>query len=161
MALSIPELAARFGFRTDQGRVDAKTWRQGTLVLATPLAILIVIWLLWAPFSRSEAESAAASVWEMLAAYLYLLFYGSAVLLIAISHYNLSAKRWRDRGWRFPGALAGLLPLLALFTGGAHLVQPRVAEVMSYWYVVIIDAALIAVVAWNAAELGYLKGEPK
>src|SRR5919197_6139936 len=128
MAAPIPELAARFGFRTDQGCIDAKIWRQGTLVLAVPLVILVLIWLFWAPFARPEAESATASVWEMLAAYLYLLCYGFAVLLIAISHYNLSTKRWRDRGWRFPGALAGLLPLLALFSGGAHLVQPRGAR---------------------------------
>lgn len=91
----------------------------------------------------------------MLAAYLYLLVYGFAVLLIAISHYNLSAKRWRDRRWRFPGALAALLPLFALFSGAAHAVQPRVADVMSYWYVVIVDAALVAIIAWNAVELGF------
>jgi uncharacterized membrane protein YhaH (DUF805 family) len=156
MAAQLPELAARFGFRTDQGRIDAKTWRQGTLLLAVPLIILSVIWFLLAPFARADLESSRFLGWETFAAYLYLLFYGFAILLIAISHYNLSAKRWRDRGWRYPGALAGLLPLAALLSGAAHLVQPRVAEVMPYWYVIILDAGLAAVIAWNAAELGCL-----
>jgi uncharacterized membrane protein YhaH (DUF805 family) len=160
MAGSKPEPAGRFGFRTDQGRIDAKTWRQGTLLLAGPLAILTLTWLLWAPFARPDVESAALSTGEILAADIYLLFYGIVVLLIAISHYNLSAKRWRDRGWRFPGALAGLLPMLALFSGAAHLVQPRVAEVMPYWHVVIVDAALGAIIAWNAVELGCRAGRP-
>jgi uncharacterized membrane protein YhaH (DUF805 family) len=158
MAAPLAELAARFGFRTDQGRIDAKTWLQGTLFLALPLAVLTLIWFLWAPFTRPDIEESALSAWETLAAYIYVLFYGFAVLLIAISHYNLSVKRWRGRGWRFPGALAALLPLFALFSGAAHLAQPRLAEVMPYWYVVIIDAALVAIIAWNAVELGWLGG---
>jgi uncharacterized membrane protein YhaH (DUF805 family) len=161
MAASPVELAARFGFRTDQGRIDAKTWLQGTLFLALPLAVLTLIWFLWAPFTRPDTESSGLSPWETLAAYVYVLFYGFAVLLIAISHYNLSVKRWRDRGWRFSGALAALLPLFALFSGAAHLAQPRLAEVMPYWYIVIIDAALIAIITWNAVELGYLGDHAK
>jgi uncharacterized membrane protein YhaH (DUF805 family) len=158
MAASLPQLAARFGFRTDQGRIDAKTWRQGTLVLAVPLAVLTLIWFLLSPFAHVELGSSSLLGLEIFAAYLYLLLYGFAVLLIAISHYNLSAKRWRDRGWRYPGALAGLLPLAALCSGAAHLVQPRVADVMPYWQVLGADAALLAIVAWNAVELGWLGG---
>ena len=156
MAASLLELATRFGFRTDQGRIDAKTWRQGTLFLAVPLAIFTAIWFLLSPFAHAELGSSPLLGWETFAAYVYLLFYGFTVLLIAISHYNLSAKRWRERGWRFPGAMAGLLPLLALLSGAAHLVQPRVADVMSYWYVVLIDAGLGAIIFWNAIELGWL-----
>lgn len=156
MTASMPRGGTRFGFRTDEGQIDAKTWRHGTLFLAVPLAALVLIWRLWAPLARAEIEGATISPWETFAAYLYLIIFGFAVLLIAISHYNLSIKRWRDRGWRFPGALAGLLPLFALFSGAAHLVQPRVADVMPYWYVIAVDAALAAISAWNLVELGCL-----
>ena len=32
MAASIAEFTGRFGFRTDQGRIDARTWWQGTRI---------------------------------------------------------------------------------------------------------------------------------
>jgi uncharacterized membrane protein YhaH (DUF805 family) len=153
--------AARFGFRTDQGLIDAKTWRQGSVLLAVPLAVLTFIWLLWAPFVRPLAEAGPPSYPEALAAYGFLLIYGFAVLFGAIAHYNLSVKRWRDRGWTFPEATAALLPLSALFSGAAHLVQPRVADVMPYWHVLLMDLALAAVIAWNAVELGWLGGRSK
>ena len=38
MPAFVAKFAGRFGFRTDQGRIDAKTWRQGTLFLIVPLA---------------------------------------------------------------------------------------------------------------------------
>ncbi|MDQ6703664.1 MAG: hypothetical protein M3Z96_11485 [Pseudomonadota bacterium] len=152
MAASVAELAARFGFRTDQGRIDAKTWRQGTAFLSAPLAVLTLIWFLLAPFAHRDLATTPFLAWTTLAAFVYLLFYAFAVLLIAICHYNLSAKRWRDRGW--PGALAGLLPLFALFSGAAHWLQPRVAEVMPYGYVAALDAALVAIIVWNVVELG-------
>lgn len=156
MALSIAALIARFGFRTDEGKIDARTWRQGTLFLLLPLAILTLIWQPLSSFAHAELGTSPLRGFETFGAYVYLLFYGFAVLLIAISHYNLSAKRWRDRGWRFPGAMAALLPLAALLCGAAHLVQPRVADVMPYGYVAAIDAALMAIILWNAIELGSL-----
>jgi hypothetical protein len=53
------------------------------------------------------------------------------------------------------GALAGLLPLAALVSGAVHWLQPRVAEVMPYWYVAGADAILVAITAWNVVELGF------
>jgi uncharacterized membrane protein YhaH (DUF805 family) len=75
------------------------------------------------------------------------------VLLIAICHYNLSAKRWRDRGR--PPALAGLLPFLTLMTGAAYWLQPRIADSMSFAYVLGIDVVLVAIIIWNIVELGF------
>lgn len=152
-----PELQ-RFGFRTDKGLIDAMTWRQGTLFLTGLLGVLTAIWLYVEPFTHRDLATTPFFSWKTFGAFVYLLFYAFAVLLIAISHYNLSAKRWRDRGWRFPGALAGLLPLLALLSGVAHWLQPRVPDVMPYGYALIADAALAAVMAWNVVELGFLRG---
>jgi uncharacterized membrane protein YhaH (DUF805 family) len=155
MAASLSKFAGRFEFRTDQGRIDAKTWRQGTVLLGVLLAVLTMVWLLLSPLTRHDLAHSPFLAFGTITAFVYLLFYAFAVLLIAICHYNLSAKRWRDRGW--PGALAGLLPLAALLSGAAHWLQPRVAEVLPYWSVVGVDAALVAIAAWNVVELGFLQ----
>jgi uncharacterized membrane protein YhaH (DUF805 family) len=157
MAESLAERARRFGFRTDQGRIDAKTWWQGTAILGVPLAVLTLIWFLLAPYAHRDLASTPFLAWRTIAAFVYLLFYAFAILLIAICHYNLSTKRWRDRGWPYPGALAGLLPLAALVSGAAHWLQPRVADVLPYWYVAGVDATLVAIVAWNVVELGFFE----
>jgi uncharacterized membrane protein YhaH (DUF805 family) len=157
MAASFAQFAGRFGFRTDQGRIDAKTWRQGSAFLCVLLAVLTLVWFLLAPFAHRDLASTPFLAWGTVAAFVYLMFYAFAILLIAICHYNLSAKRWRDRGWRFPGALAGLLPLCALLSGAVHWLQPRVAEVIPYWYVAGVDAALVAIIAWNVLELGFFE----
>lgn len=155
MASLFAAYTGRFGFRTDQGRIDARTWRQGTLFLGVPLAVLTLIWWLVAPLTRHDLARMPFLAWGTVAAFVYLLIYAFAVLLIAICHYNLSAKRWRDRGWRFPGALAGLLPLAALISGAVHWLQPQAAEVISSWYVTGADAALTAILIWNGVELGF------
>ena len=82
--------------------------------------------------------------------------YALAIFLIAISHYNLSAKRFRDRGK--PAELAGLLPFVALMTGAAHWLQPRVADVMGRGWTVGIDITLLALAVWLVIELGILQG---
>jgi uncharacterized membrane protein YhaH (DUF805 family) len=157
MAASLAQFAGRFGFRTDQGRIDAMTWRQGSAFLCVLLAVLTLVWFLLAPFAHRDLASTPFLAWGTVAAFVYLMFYAFAILLIAICHYNLSAKRWRDRGWRGPGALAGLLPLCALLSGAVHWLQPRVADVLPYWYVAGVDAALLAIIVWNVLELGFFE----
>jgi uncharacterized membrane protein YhaH (DUF805 family) len=156
MPAFVAKFAGRFGFRTDQGRIDAKTWRQGTLFLIVPLAATTIIWFFLAPYTHHDLATTPFLAWRTLAAFVYLVCYAFAILLAAICYYNLSAKRWRDRGWRFPGALAGLLPLSALASGAAHWLQPRVADVMPYWHVAVLDTLLAAIIIWNMVELGFL-----
>jgi uncharacterized membrane protein YhaH (DUF805 family) len=153
MAQLLAAERARFLFRTDQGVINAKTWRQGTALLGAILVLLTAIWLVVAPFTQRDLAATPFFAWATIAAFVYLLLYAFAILLIAISHYNLSAKRWRDRGR--PAGLAGLLPFFALLSGAAHWLQPRVAETMSYWYVAGLDALLVAIIIWNVAELGF------
>lgn len=156
MQASVATFAGRFGFRTDQGRIDAKTWRQGTLFLGGPLAMLTLLWDFVSPYTHHDLATTPFLAWGTIAAFVYLVCYAFAILLAAICYYNLSAKRWRDRGWRFPGALAGLLPLAALASGAAHWLQPRVADVMPYWHVAVLDTLLAAIIIWNMVELGFL-----
>ncbi len=150
-ALSV-DGGARFLFRTDQGRIDAPTWRRGTALLLAILVALTAIWIPLEPLTHRDLATSPFFAWATIAAFAYLVLYAFAILLIAVCHYNLSAKRWRDRGW--PGALAGLLPLFALFSGAAHWLQPRVSEDIPYWYVAGVDALLVAVILWNIVELG-------
>ena len=152
MDAGLPESGARFLYRTDQGRIDAKTWVRGTLMLGAILGVLTAIWVFLSPYAEHDLDKTPLFAWRTFAAYVYLMFYAFAVILIAICHYNLSAKRWRDRGW--PSSLAGLLPLSALLAGAAHWLQPRVAEVMPFWYVAAVDVLLVAVIVWNVVELG-------
>jgi len=65
----------------------------------------------------------------------------------------------RTRELRKDGRLVKLqdLPvkLLALLAGAAHFLQPRVAEVMSRWYVWGVDALFVAAALWTIYELGW------
>lgn len=147
-----------FLFRSDAGEIDAKTWAQGTAVLCALLAVLTAIWLWLAPNAVHDLNvTPFFAVWTFIA-YAYLLLYAFAVLLIAISYYNLSAKRWRARGW--PPALAGLLPLFALLAGAAHWLQPRMAEDIYSWQVAVLDLALAGIILWNLVELGLRPFKP-
>ncbi len=143
---------ATFLFRTDAGRIDRETWWRGTALLAVPLVVMTAIWFWLEPQAQHDLGTAPLLAAGPLIAYTYLIVYAFAVVLIAISFYNLSAKRWRDRGK--PGSLAGLIPFLALLSGAAHWLQPRVASDMPYAYVVAVDVLLGAAVIWTLVELG-------
>jgi cytochrome b561 len=145
---------ARFGFRTDEGLADARTWREGVALLGVILAVLTAIWLLLEPNAHRELQpDSPLFEWATFLTFVYLLLYAFAVLFIGISLYNLSAKRLRARN--LPTGLAGLVPLAALFSGAAHWLQPRVVEYLSYWYVVGVDALLVAALVWTVWELGF------
>jgi uncharacterized membrane protein YhaH (DUF805 family) len=150
------DLAAKkslfFLYRADAGEIDAKTWIQGTLMLGGLLAVLTAGWIVLSPYAYHDLNVTPFFAVNTFIAYLYLLFYAFAVLLIAISHYNLSAKRWRARGW--PSSLAGLLPLLALFAAAAQWLQPRAPLDIASWQVAGIDILLAGVIVWNIVELG-------
>lgn len=147
------ESGFHFLFRSDQGRIGRTTWWRGSACLGAALALLTGIWIYLSPSAHRDLGTTPFLAWWTLATYVYLLFYAFAVLLIAICHYNLSAKRWRDRGR--PAPLAGLLPLAALVSGAAHWLQPRVAQFIPYWYVVGTDVLLGAIVLWTIVELGF------
>jgi cytochrome b561 len=154
MAGAASAYLARFGFRSDEGLIDARTWREGAGLLAAIFAVLTAIWLLLEPNAHRELQpDSPLFQWATFLTFVYLLLYAFAVLFIGISLYNLSAKRLRARN--LPTGLAGLVPLAALFSGAAHWLQPRVGEYLSYWYVAGIDALLVAALVWTVWELGF------
>jgi hypothetical protein len=144
-----------FLYRTDEGRIDRATWRSGALGLLAALIPATLIWLLLEPHTDHDLATSPLWVPEIAAAYAYLIFYAFVVILIAASFVNLSAKRFRALGRSTPLALAGLVPLAALFAGAAHFFQPRLADVFPRWSVYPFDVALIGVVAWTLYELAW------
>jgi hypothetical protein len=151
----LPERARlRFLYREEAGRLDRAEWRAGAVLLAMILAPLTVLWFALLPYTDHDLAKQPFFVPMTALAYSYLMLYAIAALLVAISFVNLSAKRFRESGWPTPVGLASLVPLLALFAGAAHWLQPRVAEVFPAWCVWPFDAALIVAAVWTAWELG-------
>lgn len=145
----------RFLYRTEQGRIDRATWLKGAGALAAVIAPFFLIWLALSPYTEHDLAKDPFFVPMTAVAYSFVLVYAFAILLVAVCYVNLSAKRFRDLGWEWPVALAGLAPLVALIDGATRWLQPRVAEVMPIYWVWGVDAALIGVIAWSVYELGF------
>jgi hypothetical protein len=144
-----------FLYRTDQGEIDRATWRSGALGLLAVVIPATIIWLLLEPYTYHDLATTPLWAPQIAAAYAYLIFYTFIVILVAASFVNLSAKRFRARGLAAPLALAGLVPLAALFAGAAHFFQPRLAEVIPRWSVYPFDIALAGVAIWTLYELAW------
>jgi uncharacterized membrane protein YhaH (DUF805 family) len=143
-----------FLFRTEAGRIDRADWRLGVALLAAPLVVLtLAMWALL-PYTYHDLATMPLFVWQTMIAYFYLCLYALAVLVIAASFVNLSAKRFRALGRPAPVGLAALPPLAALLAASAHFVQPHVADAMPRWQVSIFDVIFAAVALWSAYELG-------
>lgn len=156
MAQADGSASTGFGFlyRTEAGRIGRAVWWRGVVSLAVPLAVLTGIWLALAPYTRRELTKGSGLIEPAaLAAYAYLLFYAFAVIFIAISFYNLSAKRFRDRSR--PAAFAGLVPVLAFFAGAAHWFVPQSEGGFPYGIALALDGLLVAAVAYTVWELGF------
>lgn len=142
-----------FLFRRDEGVVEQPVWWAGVAALALPLGLMSLVWALIGGAAHREFTPTMQLFDARTGfAYLYLLVFAAAILLIAISYYNLSAKRLRAR--HLPPGLAGLLPLAALLTGAMHWMAPRIGDALPGWSVLAVDLAMLAVVAWNVWELG-------
>ena len=87
----------RFLYRTDQGRIDRATWRRGAGALVAVLLPLTLIWFALAPYSVHDLATTPFFAPMTILAYVYVIFYAFAVMLIVVSFINLSAKRCRDR----------------------------------------------------------------
>lgn len=142
----------RFLFRTDEGTIGRGEWRRGAAILAVALAAFAAGWRFLAPYANRGLDQRGFIDPLTIVTYVYLIVYAFAAILIAVCYVNLSAKRLRARGLA-PG-LGGLLPLAALFAGAAHWLQPRVADTMPFWIVVLCDLALVGALAWSILELG-------
>ena len=158
MAGLFTSASLRYLYRNDQGTLSRAAWWSGLVPLASLLVVMTVIWQLLAPWGQRGLDERAFLDPRTIVTYIYLMLYTFAVILIAVSYTNLSAKRFRARG-RLAG-FAGLLPLAALMSGAAHWLYPRVADVMPWLLVPACDVALAAVIIWHVYDLG-LAGDTK
>jgi uncharacterized membrane protein YhaH (DUF805 family) len=152
------EPSIHFLYRTDQGRIGAGGWWKGVVPLGVIFIVLTVGAALSKPFMKHDLATSPFFSWPVLAAYVYIIVYVFALILVTICFYNLSAKRWRDRGK--PSALAGLLPFIALLSGAAHWLYPQMNGEVPAWSLVAIDAAFVIVLIWSVVELGLLRSRP-
>lgn len=143
-----------FLFRSDEGRIDAATWWRNVALLAGIFAVLTVIWIFVEPFANHNLAKEPLFTVPILLANLYRLIYGFGSLILLISYYNLSAKRWRDIG-RPPG-LAGVVPFLICLAAALHWLEPRVGGEIPHFLVVLADILFFASLIWTIVELGGL-----
>jgi uncharacterized membrane protein YhaH (DUF805 family) len=141
-----------FLFQNYEGRIDRRTWLSGMLILAAILIPLTLIWTLIAPATHRDLSKPQFLDIAALGAFVYLAIFAFAVILIAVSWTNLSAKRFRALGR--PAALAAALPFSALVGGAAHWFQPRASDIVPGWALILVDIAIAAVAAWSLYELG-------
>jgi hypothetical protein len=149
---------ARFLFRSEDGVVDAPTWRFHVVWLALLLTGLTAGWLVLRPLTRHDLATSAFIAPGTVAAFTYLVLYAFAVLLVAVSYTMLSIKRLRARA--LPTGLAGLVPLLSLLAASLHFLHAQTPDVVGLPYVVLLDGALLAAVGWTAVELGARTDRP-
>lgn len=142
-----------FLFRDERGVIDAATWRHGLAILLAPMLAMTIAWLLLLPYANRDLTERAFVDPVSIVVYAYLMVYAAAILLASVCLYFLSAKRWRDLG-RTP-ALAGLPLIVALVDGALHWLQPRASEIMPSGVVVAADLILLALLVWQARELGW------
>ena len=152
MALSLRGEGFRFLFRTDRGVVNREVWWMGTAILAGIAALSTGIWFTISPYVTTDLSRRGLVDPVALGVYAYLMVHAFMILLTAICWYNLSAKRFRDRGR--PPSLAGLPLVLAVFAGALHWLQPRVSETIPVWSTGVLDIVLLIVVLWTIYELG-------
>lgn len=148
----------RFLFRTDKGEITRETWWLGTAMTGAVVFVATVVWLVIQPFANSDLSRRGLFDPTTLGVYLYLMLYAFMVLLTGVCWYNLSAKRFRAIG-RAP-SFAGLPLALALVTGAAHWVAPRVPDMVPFWSPWVLDAALLLVILWTLYELG-IRSKPR
>ena len=142
-----------FLFRTDRGRVGRDVWWRGSIALALIATVLTGGWLLLRPFAAGDLASSPLFGAATLLAYVYLAGFAFASILIAICEYNLSAKRFRDRGR--PAALAAVLPLSLLAAGALIGFVPASFGYMPGWAEPGALAIVLAIAAWNVVDLGF------
>jgi uncharacterized membrane protein YhaH (DUF805 family) len=145
-----------FMFRTDRGRIGRGLWWRGTLPL---LAIGIVAtfgWLQLRPFTNHDLTTTPFIAPATIAAFAYLIIYTFGLILIAVCHYNLSAKRFRDRGR--PAAFAAALPASLFLCGALIWFIPRSFDVVPAWAAPVSLAVVGLVALWTVVDLGVLSG---
>ena len=144
----------RFLFRTDEGRINRSQWFGGVLFLTIILGVSTTGWALLSPFLTRDLTQRRLIDPLSLAAGVYSVAFVFVVILVAVSWTNLAAKRFRDRSQ--PAALAVLLPLAAFVAGAAHVLIPRVGDVVPGWSITALNIIAALVASWTLVNLSDL-----
>ena len=143
----------RFLYREDRGRISRAAWWRGVLPLAMLVALATAGWLALRPYAVHDLATQPFIDGATLAAYIYLALYSFGLILAAVCYYNVSAKRFRDRGRA--GRWAAALPLAAFLTGALVWFIPQSFGEVPDWTGPVAEVALLVVAVWNLADLGF------
>jgi hypothetical protein len=141
-----------FLFRNAEGTISAPVWRGWTLTLTGLCLLLALVWFLVSPWTKRDLAAQGLFDLKAFIAFVYLMLYALAVLLAQISQYNLSAKRFRAKG--FNPSWAGLWPLAAFAAGASFWAQPNLFGLMPAFAPWLLLMAAIAAFAAQFYELG-------
>ncbi|HLJ71115.1 MAG TPA: hypothetical protein VKU03_07345 [Roseiarcus sp.] len=144
-----------FLYRRADGAIGRREWALASLV---PTIVIVVLSLIWAMIMPRQERDLSQGLVDLGVAvrYLYLIVYAFIVLICAVAQYFVSAKRFVDLGK--PPALAGAAPFALFFAAAANWYEPRSEGLAPHWAILALDAVALAAVAWNIAELGFVKG---
>ena len=142
----------RFLYREDRGRISRAAWWRATLPLAALVALATAGWVAVRPYAVHDLNRQPFIDGATVGAYLYLALYAFGLILAAVCSYNVSAKRFRDRGRA--GRWAAVLPLAAFLTGALVWFIPQSFGDVPDWAGGVAEVALLVVVAWNILDLG-------
>ena len=142
----------RFLYREDRGRIDRVAWWRATLPLAVLVALATAGWVAVRPYAVHDLATQPFIDGATVGAYLYLAAYAFGLILAAVCSYNVSAKRFRDRGR--PGRWAAVLPLTAFLTGALVWFIPQSFGDVPDWAGRVAEVTLLVVVAWTVVDLG-------
>ncbi|RYC32539.1 hypothetical protein D3273_07285 [Lichenibacterium minor] len=142
----------RFLYREDRGRIDRALWWRATLPLAALVALATAGWVAVRPYAAHDLNRQPFIDGATVGAYLYLAAYAFGLILAAVCSYNVSAKRFRDRGRA--GRWAAGLPLACFLTGALVWFIPQSFGDVPDWAGRVAEVALLVVVAWNVLDLG-------
>lgn len=140
-----------FLYQSEQGTIDARVWLRGAAPLVAIFVVATGVWMALRPLGARSLAVRSLFDPATLAANIYQLFYILAVILLAISWVNLSAKRFRDRGFAPPVGLAGIFPLFALLDGAIRWLQPQMPDVLPRWSVYAGDGLVALALVWTVA----------
>lgn len=157
MASVLSRQGLRFLYRTEEGVISRALWWSGLAPLASILTILSAIWIMLSPYANRGLDERAFLDPMTAVAYVFLMFFAFAVMLIAVCFVMLSMKRLRARGR--PAGLAGIPLLAALLAGAVHWLEPQMSGAVPMWAVYAADGLLLASIVWAIVDMGVLGDE--
>ncbi|WP_374546377.1 hypothetical protein [Rhodoblastus sp.] len=141
-----------FLFRDAEGTISAPVWRRWTLALTGLCLAFAAGWAAISPWTQRDLASEGLFSLKAFLAFAYLLVFAAFVLLAQISQYNLSAKRFRAKG--FGAGWAAVWPLAAFAAGAAFWAQPHFFGLMPAFAPWLVLLAALAAFAAQFYELG-------